>query len=241
MWVGLVPPSHHVDLFLCSFFFCCFFIWYLCNLPLSADTAPAGAAPAPCHGNILSDMTVVLRYVTRSLIYADTHEPINLPLWRATSLPSCYCHFLLGPVANWLNNVRERQNVLVISILKKKIKRVAPVETGYWTRRLEEGECLRGKCQQAAPGYSILLGSPGASRRPWGWPGEEDVWARLWNKRSECGDTSGKFFRTFITHGTLELIMHVILKKWKRCSQIFHQNPFLSTYSCHIASCLSTC
>lgn len=70
--------------------------------------------------------TLLLYYVTWLEVWFMCMW-VNLLTLSTTSLYSCYCHFLLGPVVKRLNNVRVtiiqvHHDVLVISMLKKERK-----------------------------------------------------------------------------------------------------------------------
>lgn len=174
---------------------------------------------------------------------------VNLLTLSTKSLNSCYCHFLLGPVVKRLNNVRVtivqvHHDVLVSSMLKKKENKVGSVETGYWTGLLPVGECLRGKCQQAANGDFILLGSPGTTRQLGGWMVQEDVWARLClTKDRNVGIRQG-VLQNFHQMGRWNLFYTSLCASFWRNVRDARRNPLnnlLSVYSHLIVSHLTTC
>lgn len=75
-----------------------------CNLLLCVNAAPAKAALGTCHGNIMSGINVVLRYMTRDLILHHSsgrrerrHTCVRMDSTvTSNELHSCYSHFLFS-------------------------------------------------------------------------------------------------------------------------------------------------
>lgn len=155
IWAG-VRCLLWISLIICLLFFP--------SLPLCVNAAPAKAALGTCHGNIMSGINVVLRYMTRDLILHHSlgrldrrHTCVRMDsAVTSNELHSCYSHFLFSKTRpdDKKKNVRRTvihiHHVLMISV------KVRPMETGYWTEflhmfienagggRRQVGECLQG-------------------------------------------------------------------------------------------------
>lgn len=168
------------------------------NLFLCVNAAPAKAALGTCHGNLMSGINVVLRYMTRDLILHHSsgrlerrHTCVRMDsAVTSNELQSRYSHFLFSKTRpdekkKWMRRVRRtiihiQHHVLMISM------KVRPMETGYWTEFLhvfiENAEGRKTSRWMFARttfagfyGDFFYVGSPGTTWQPLGCTGKEDV------------------------------------------------------------------